>query len=194
MVGFVFDHRQDPREIIVEAPDTEATIQQIYNAAREWEASPTGSLFPRIFDGAGKQVLTATKTVGITATMRDWKIRFADRAGPTWTHCTITGGNLVYYNTSTQQYGNPLADIQGQYTTVQLEFDVSAALVNDDYILAMYRLVRNKLTIDEDNSKLQLWNDAGTSVITEWSLTDKDASAIVLQGTGPANRGVPTDI
>lgn len=53
------------------------------------------------------------------------------------------------------------------------------------------RIVKNRLTIDESNSKLQLWNDAGDTVIREWPLTDKDGSAIVLQGTGPANRGAP---
>jgi len=53
------------------------------------------------------------------------------------------------------------------------------------------RIVKNKMTIDETNSKLQLWDDVGTVILYEWPLTDKDSGSIVLQGTGPANRGVP---
>jgi hypothetical protein len=53
------------------------------------------------------------------------------------------------------------------------------------------RIVKNKLTIDTANSKLQLWNDAGTAVLYEWDLTDSDGSTVVLQSGPPANRGVP---
>lgn len=60
-----------------------------------------------------------------------------------------------------------------------------------DEISDTWRIVKNKLTIDEANSKLQLWDDAGTAVLYEWPLTDKDGSSIVLQGTGPASRGEP---
>ncbi len=53
------------------------------------------------------------------------------------------------------------------------------------------RIVKNKLTIDTVNSKLQLWNDAGTAVLYEWPLTDKDANSISLAAGVPVNRGLP---
>lgn len=54
------------------------------------------------------------------------------------------------------------------------------------------RVVKNKLTIDESGSKLQLWDDAGSAVLYEWVLTDKDDASISLTAGPPANRGVPT--
>lgn len=58
----------------------------------------------------------------------------------------------------------------------------------DDVIEVKY----NKLTIDAATSKLQLWDRTGTTIVMQWALTDKDGNAIILQGTSPANRGVPS--
>lgn len=60
-----------------------------------------------------------------------------------------------------------------------------------DTLVETLQHLKNKLTIDEANSKLQLWNDAGSAIKYEWDLTDKSGSPVILQGTGPANRGVP---
>jgi hypothetical protein len=54
------------------------------------------------------------------------------------------------------------------------------------------RIVKNKLTENKTTSELELWDDAGSTIIMRWPLTDKDGASIVLTGTGPANRGVPT--
>jgi hypothetical protein len=54
------------------------------------------------------------------------------------------------------------------------------------------RILKNKLTENKTTSVLELWNDAGDTIIMTWPLTDKDGAPIVLTGTGPANRGVPT--
>ncbi len=59
-----------------------------------------------------------------------------------------------------------------------------------DILVEILAHLKNKLTIDEENSKLQLWNNAGDEIMHEWPLTDKDGNAIVLTGRGPANRGV----
>lgn len=60
-----------------------------------------------------------------------------------------------------------------------------------DTLVETLRHLRNKLTIDTENSKLQLWDDAGTTILHQWSLTDKNGLNVILQGTGPANRGKP---
>lgn len=52
------------------------------------------------------------------------------------------------------------------------------------------KAVLNPLTIDTATSELKLWNEDQTVVLRTWPLTTKDAAAIVLEGTGPANRGV----
>ena len=46
----------------------------------------------------------------------------------------------------------------------------------------------NRLEIDETASELWLYDDAGTTVIKKWPLTDRDDAGVALQGTGPVNR------
>lgn len=55
-------------------------------------------------------------------------------------------------------------------------------------------ILKNKLTISEVSGTYyqQVWNDAGTSVILQWQLYDKDNLDVVLTGRGPASRGVPS--
>lgn len=63
---------------------------------------------------------------------------------------------------------------------------------NEVLIAELIDLLENKLTINESNSTLNLWNDAGDTIIKTWPLTNKDANNVVLTGTGPANRGKRT--
>lgn len=60
-----------------------------------------------------------------------------------------------------------------------------------DEITLIKRLRNNKMFINKATSKQEMYDDAGTSVIQRWPLTDKNSNAINLQGTGPANRGAP---
>ncbi len=68
--------------------------------------------------------------------------------------------------------------------------DVAVSGINV-IVTDIQNIVKNKLTIDTANSKLQLWDAAGTTVLYEWPLTDKDGAAIQLQAGPPANRWVP---
>ena len=78
------------------------------------------------------------------------------------------------------------------YNSPQIGRIIAGSLA--DTLISALQHIKNKLTIDKVNSKLQLWNDAGTSVIQEWPITDKDSIAIVLTGTDPANRGQPVEL
>jgi hypothetical protein len=51
-------------------------------------------------------------------------------------------------------------------------------------------LLDNKYVINESTSELWVYNAGGDTVIKKYPLTDKDGNSIILQGTGPANRGV----
>lgn len=75
------------------------------------------------------------------------------------------------------------------YNSPQIGRIIAGSLA--DTLIETLRHIKNKLTIDKDNSKLQLWDDAGTTILHEWPLTDKNGLNVVLQGTGPANRGKP---
>ena len=68
-----------------------------------------------------------------------------------------------------------------------LAADLATVDGNVDDILA---LLDNRMVINKATSELWLYNAAGDTVIKKWPLTDKDGSAVVLQVSGPANRGI----
>lgn len=57
------------------------------------------------------------------------------------------------------------------------------------------RSLTNRLTIElggDGHYYQRLYNDAGTAILMQWRLYDKDGNDIVLTGRGPAARGTPT--
>jgi hypothetical protein len=69
----------DPRIVVVEAPQSEASVQDVVNAIRAWEDSIEGHLYEPLIDAAGKEDLGGSVSVGITATLQNAKLRFAAR-------------------------------------------------------------------------------------------------------------------
>jgi len=53
-------------------------------------------------------------------------------------------------------------------------------------------LLENQLIVNDTTNVLELYNDAGDTVIKRWPLQDKDGNDIVLVGTGPARRILKT--
>jgi hypothetical protein len=96
---------------------------------------------------------------------------------------SITAGPDIYEKEL--KVGGFVDNIDAPISTIDSNINIITGIVTDTR-----NIVKNKLTIDETNSKLQVWDVAGTTVLYEWDLTDKDGNVIVLQGTGPANRGV----
>lgn len=85
--------------IEVGAPDTEVTIQELLNAVREYEDETTNLDLPYIANAYGKQDLGGGVLVGITLELLDgWRVKFEDRAGPSYVTCSVTGGNIVAYD------------------------------------------------------------------------------------------------
>jgi hypothetical protein len=95
------------------------------------------------------------------------------------------GTDAIYDDTITHP---TLAEIEA---SAVLAKEASLTTINT-IVTESRRIVKNKLTINTSTKKLELWNDAGAAVILSWDLTDKDGNPIVLTGTGPANRGVPS--
>jgi len=88
------------KHIIVKAPATEITIQDLYNAIRDWEDDPENMSEAKVCDAAGKEMLGAGLYTAITLILRGWKLKFEDRDQPTV--CIVRGGNLL----ATDEYGN----------------------------------------------------------------------------------------
>jgi len=105
-----------------------------------------------------------------------------------------TGGNLAGVKTKTDLIGASVAlETGGNLASVKAKTDnLPASPADEAAVDEVRRLLKNKLTINKTTSVLELWNDAGDTILMTWPLTDKDGNTIVLTGTGPANRGVPS--
>jgi hypothetical protein len=78
------------KRVIVDAGETLVTVQQTYNACREYEAELAALDNPSICKAGGKDELGSTKFVGITMTMLDgWQLEF------TTVPSEITDGNFL---------------------------------------------------------------------------------------------------
>jgi len=86
-----------PRIVVIEAPQTEATLQNLVDTIRAWEDSEEGHTFPFIIDAAGKEDLGGGVTVGITATLNNAQIRFAARPTPMTNGVVTTADPLGKY-------------------------------------------------------------------------------------------------
>ena len=138
--------------ITVPAPTTEITVQTLINEIRDWEDELVNIDVAKIADASGKEDLGGGLSVGITLKLLSWKLKFADRSGPDYVDCGVTGGNLVAVDGNNQ----PMNPIQpAAYVTVTVVKAVSAALIADvaewtqaekDGIISDMNLVESKVT------------------------------------------------
>jgi hypothetical protein len=93
---FTFSRVGELGIIEVDLPFTVATIQEIHDAARAFEANQMELDDPILVSAGGKEDLGGGNAVAVTLSiLNGWRIRFAARAGPAYVACKITGGNLV---------------------------------------------------------------------------------------------------
>ena len=98
--------------IEIESPAIEITIQDLVNAIRDWQDELDNIETANILSAAGKEALGGGVSVGVTMTLLDgWKVAFEARAGPTYTQCTVSGGNLVSEDESNPIYPTAFTQI-----------------------------------------------------------------------------------
>lgn len=136
------------RLIIIEAPATEVTIQELINAIRDWEDEQSSMGYPHIVEGSGKENLGGGVLVGITLKLLNWRVKFADRAGPDWIVCNIRGGNLV----AVDENGESMYVVaSASYVTVSLTSSSSATLLEEETLeIACFQ---GAVTIDIDHGE-----------------------------------------
>lgn len=83
------------RIVEVDLPDTSISMQNLINGIRDWEDDLENMEVYEIIAGAGKEELGGGVSVGITLTLKGWRVKFADRLGPEWVVCNLDGGNLT---------------------------------------------------------------------------------------------------
>lgn len=121
-----FKFVKETKIIEVGIADIEITVQQLYDACRDFEDENYNMEMFKVVDGSGKEELGPGVRVGITIKLIDWKLKFADRPPPTWVVCDVSGGNLVCYDTAQQKYVNPIEP--AAYVTVTKTSSSSATL------------------------------------------------------------------
>lgn len=84
-----------PRIITVAAPSTDVTIQDLLDTCRELEDDIYNMVYDPLASAAGKENLGGGVRVGITITLLNAVLAFEARPGPTYTQCTVSGGNIV---------------------------------------------------------------------------------------------------
>jgi hypothetical protein len=126
-IGETFFSFDSPSKIIeIADTETEVTIQELVNAIREYETDYIAE--DQIASTSGKDELRTGLYMSIKLELlNDWRVKFEDRAGPTWTSCEVVAGNLI----TTNSFGNnPIAP--GAYVTATRAMSTEAALLAGD--------------------------------------------------------------
>ena len=111
---------------------TDVTVQELVTTIRDWEDELVNMEWPKILDASGKEELGGGVLVGITTTLRDAKLKFADRGGPDWVLCNVGGGNLVATSGDVSTYVNPIEP--STFVTVTKTSSSSATLQEQEAI------------------------------------------------------------
>ena len=115
-MALIFDRIN--RLIIVPITQTEIGIQALINEIRVYEALLHSMDLLQMLKAYGKQDLSGGLYVGITMELLDnWRIKFADRLGPNFVQCSISGGNIVAYDSSGVQQ-HPLESSNFVFATI----------------------------------------------------------------------------
>ncbi len=124
------DWSTSPRIITVASPSVTISIQDLNDTLRNLEANiAPGLQFSSLCIVTGKNDLGGGVLVGITLLLLNAALAFAARPGPTYTQCTVTGGNLIAQDVN----GVRVTSISPTaFTQVVISQSTSAALLTGD--------------------------------------------------------------
>jgi hypothetical protein len=169
--------------ILVEAPATSTTLQEIYDASQDWLDEPHQLNQVVFVVATGKTVydqISGDQTEIVLTIIEDWRIKFEDRAGPSTIACQITGGTLTAINS----FGNnPIAP--STFTQVQFRAAHSGVILNQELIR---KLLQNRLETNPTTGKMTLYDDDDVSVLLETDIFEDVAGTQPYQGRGAERR------
>lgn len=130
------DWNSSPRIIEVDIASSSVFLQDLYDTLVQLEYFPSPGVDvysePSLFfhdQTTGKQQLPSGNLNAITLALQNARLKFADRLGPSWVTCLITGGNLLAF----EEDGTPLDAIEpAAYVTVD-RASASEATLLDNY-------------------------------------------------------------
>jgi hypothetical protein len=89
------DWSVSPRIITVASPSALLTCQDLYDTLRSLASQSDAIDDDNIVEGDGKKGLGPGKATGLTVTLLNAKVKFADRSGPGTVQCIIQDGTLA---------------------------------------------------------------------------------------------------
>lgn len=163
--------------IIVEAPETVVTIQELLDAIRDFEDNQSSMDLSHIAEASGKEDLGGGTLVGITLKLIDWKVKFEDRSPPDTVVCEVTGGNIVCLDSETETFINPIAP--SAYVTAVKTSSASATISEIEDMrtdLAFIKQIEAGRWKIYENQMIFYDTDGTTPLIT-FDLKDKSGDA-----------------
>lgn len=94
--GYDFDSVNE--HVVVLSPAVVADLGAAHDAIRGYEAEPWNMQVPQMIFAEGKKLLEAgppERRVEVLFDWIAWKLKFADRLGPSWTRCTTKNGSII---------------------------------------------------------------------------------------------------
>ena len=89
------DFTVTPRIALIAAPSVALTVQDMHDTLATIHARIYNLPFDVVILSAGKEDIGGGEAVGITGTLQNTKLKFADRGGPSTIQCQVSGGNTV---------------------------------------------------------------------------------------------------
>lgn len=176
------------------ATHTSITLQDIYDAIREWEVALDNLDVEALIDGSGKEGLGGGNLKPITAVLRSHaQIRATAGAGPTVRIFTYDGGTLLSDEEAagTADPRSPLGPV------AYVEYDRTKG--QEGLLLNVVDLARLRKWLTNRNHLLEgasanfiVWDDDDATVLETQDVTDKDGNPIVLPTGVPARRSKAT--
>ena len=174
MPTFTFDI---PTKIVeIASPDTEATVQEIYDACVDFEETSAMLGHNRIVEAEGKFIVTTGQLLVITLFMLNgWRVQFEARAGPALEVCSISSGNFVGRtgNSKDDPESHPVAPTDNTHVTI--EQAITGAMLQEDKIDYMAQVLLGRQKVREEGALMYMdtYDEAGTTVIFSQLLSDK---------------------
>lgn len=123
--------RISPRLILVDAPKTEMTMQELVDDTRSWEHIPGNLSYEKIIDASGKEPLGGGVLVGITVKLNDAVVGFAPR--PT----SVSEGTV----TTGDSNGIYLTDISATFEADGVEAGATVINFTDKSVATVLRVI-----------------------------------------------------
>lgn len=133
------DFSTTPREIRVNSPSTEVTLQDLHDTLRVQEARLHNMSFDALNESSGKVGLDVEKETAITLVLLNALLGFQERPGPSFIPCEVKDGVLAAVDGIGDVVANPILTT----TFVQVNYAKAreAVALRQEALIEMWRMM-----------------------------------------------------